>query len=584
MSPSVTHVHQWSGPRSMSTAAMYSWYARGDCTCVDEPLYAHFLRETPRAYRPYRDELMRVQSPDGEKVVKEVLTKAYPTPLAFFKHMAKQAMSLNMSWAVAPTTRHIILIRDPMRQLASFASAPFIENPSVDELSLPQLVALHTQLTELCDHAPVVIDADDLSKNPVGMLHALCAELGVPYSAAMLAWSEGPKPCDGMWAKHWYDSVHRTTGWLGKHSATAYRTLSTDLLPVLRAAEPFYNYLRTFAIRPKAEGGAEGGDAPTAVIDHGVVRSLLPDPRNADLLVWIGPPGRGRLVPRELARVSVFDSAVQGGDAVWEGLRVYRGRVFKLETHLSRLYASARAMDFAHVHTPEEVRDAIFQTLAANGMRDGVHIRLTLTRGEKTTSSMNPKFNVYGCTLIVLAEWKPAESVATYDNEKGIELITAANRRNPPSCVDSKIHHNNLINNILPKIQANYAGAADAIMLDVDGFVAETNATNLFMFKDDTLLTPAADHCLPGITRATVLSLAEELDIAAVERRISLAEFHAADEVFTTGTMGELTPVVRIDGRAIGDGAVGKRTTQMRQAFAQLPDRDDPEHAELPEF
>mmetsp|Transcript_19557 Transcript_19557/g.49736 ORF Transcript_19557/g.49736 Transcript_19557/m.49736 type:complete len:186 (-) Transcript_19557:428-985(-) len=170
-----------------------------------------------------------------------------------------------------------------------------------------------------------------------------------------------------------------------------------------------------------------------------------------------------------------------------------------------------------------EIREAVFQTLAANGMRDGAHIRLTLSRGEKTTSSMNPIFNVHGCTLIVLAEWKPVVSAATYDNAAGISLITAANRRNPPACVDSKIHHNNLINNILPKIQANHAGAADAILLDLEGFVAETNACNLFLVKQGHLLTPHADHCLPGITRETVMKLAECLGIAVVERRISLA-------------------------------------------------------------
>lgn len=251
------------------------------------------------------------------------------------------------------------------------------------------------------------------------------------------------------------------------------------------------------------------------------------------------------------------------------------------------------ATSAAGVPSEEEVRWALFQTLAANNMRDGVHVRLTLTRGLKTSesrpsasrtphplptqasqscmtpssfrsgrqshqicsppvclvlflaaSSMNPLFNVYGCCLIILPEHKPVGGVATYDNDRGIKLITASNRRNPPQCVDSKIHHNNLvsrktggpartplphrlsrflgalsmtlsprgmcaqINNILPKIQANYAGAQDALMLDLDGFVSETNATNLFMVKDGVLLTPHADHCLPGITRQTVIDLA----------------------------------------------------------------------------
>jgi branched-subunit amino acid aminotransferase/4-amino-4-deoxychorismate lyase len=200
-------------------------------------------------------------------------------------------------------------------------------------------------------------------------------------------------------------------------------------------------------------------------------------------------------------------------------------------------------------------------------------MRLTLTRGEKCTSSMNPVFNVYGTTLIVLAEWKATEGKTTYDNVAGISLITASQRRNSPNTVDSKIHHNNLINNILPKIQANLAGCADAIMLDVEGYVSETNATNIFMVDDGVLLTPHADACLPGITRATVLALAAELGIPVEVRRVSLSEFHSADEVFTTGTMGELTPVTKIDGRVIGTGVRGPITERLQNTYKTLPER-----------
>jgi branched-chain amino acid aminotransferase group I len=278
-------------------------------------------------------------------------------------------------------------------------------------------------------------------------------------------------------------------------------------------------------------------------------------------------------MPREMAAVSPWDSAVQGGDACWEGLRVYRGKILSLEKHLRRLFKSAKALGFEQVHTPDQVKEAIFRTLAANGMRDGAHMRLTLSRGEKCTSSMNPQFNVYGTTLIVLAEWKPTEGATTYDNKTGITLISASQRRNPPSTVDSKIHHNNLINNILPKIQANLAGCNDAIMLDMEGFVSETNATNIFMVDDGVLLTPHADACLPGITRATVLQLAAELGIVAEVRRVSLSEFHSADEVFTTGTMGELTPVTMIDGRVIGTGVRGPITARLQDAYQTLPEK-----------
>lgn len=269
---------------------------------------------------------------------------------------------------------------------------------------------------------------------------------------------------------------------------------------------------------------------------------LLPDQRNNDIFVHVG----GRLVPRDEAKVSVFDSSVQGGDAVWEGLRVYEGRVFRLHAHLARLQDSAKAMAFADVPTSAEIERAVLETLRKNGMYDGAHVRLTLTRGRKTTSGMSPKFNRYGCTLIVLAEWK-----APVYGQGGLVLVASSVRRNGPSSIDSKIHHNNLVNNILAKIEANNAGADDALMLDMDGFVAETNATNVFLVKNGVLKTPHADACLPGITRGVVLDLARGNGIPCEERRLSLMEFHTADEVFTTGTMGELSWVKTIDGRAI---------------------------------
>ena len=291
----------------------------------------------------------------------------------------------------------------------------------------------------------------------------------------------------------------------------------------------------------------------------------LPDPRNASLWVHVG----GRLVERAEAKVSVFDSSVQGGDACWEGLRVYDGRVFALDRHLNRLFASARALAFEQVPSRADVEAAIFDTLKANDMRDGVHIRLTLTRGEKVTSGMSPALNQSGPCLIVLAEWKPP----VYDR-RGIRLVTSSWRRNPPQCLDSKIHHNNLLNNILAKIEANHAGVDDAVMLDVEGYVAETNATNLFLAAQEALVTPAADHCLPGITRAIVLEIAAAAGIPAVERRVSLTEFYAADEVFATGTMGELVPVLEIDGRAIGSSSTGPVTKRLQALFAERTSRD----------
>jgi len=267
------------------------------------------------------------------------------------------------------------------------------------------------------------------------------------------------------------------------------------------------------------------------------------DSRNENILIHIG----GKLYPRSEAKISVFDSVVQGGDAVWEGLRVYNGGIFCLEQHLNRLFESAKALLFAEVPSRDEVKKSIFETLKANDMNNGVHIRLTLTRGIKITSGMDPRLNQHGACLIVLAEWKPL----VYDNENGITLITSAIRRNAPEFLDSKIHHNNLLNNILAKIQANQAHADAALMLDRNGFVSETNDANIFMVKDDSLYTPFADACLHGITRGLVMELAGGISVPSSEKNISLTEIYNADEVFCTGTMGELTPVKMIDGRLI---------------------------------
>lgn len=267
------------------------------------------------------------------------------------------------------------------------------------------------------------------------------------------------------------------------------------------------------------------------------------NPKNDNIIVHVG----GKLLPRAEAKVSVFDSSVQGGDAVWEGLRVYPEGIVCLTKHLDRLQASAHTLAFAHIPSHSEVRTAVRETLAANGMTHDTHIRLTLTRGEKITSGMDPRLNTKGSCLIVLAEWKPL----VYDNNAGIKVITSSIRRNGPQYLDSKIHHNNLLNNILAKIQANVAGVDAAIMLDDAGFVSELNDTNLFMIKNGRLYTPFADVCLPGITRGTVMEVAQKTGIEVIEKNISLTEFYTADKVFATGTMGELTPVVNIDGRAI---------------------------------
>ena len=289
------------------------------------------------------------------------------------------------------------------------------------------------------------------------------------------------------------------------------------------------------------------------------------DDRNRNLLININ----GELVHRDQAGISPFDSIVQGGDGVWEGLRLYDGRIFKLTEHLDRLRHSALALAFAQIPSHEHIVEEIKRTLAANNMRDGVHIRLTLTRGVKVTSGMDPRLNQSGPTLIVLAEHKPP----VYDEAvgpTGLSLVTSSVRRFSPDCLDPKIHHNNLLQSILAKVEANAAGADDAIMLDPRGFCAETNATHVFIVTGGIVETSRTVACPEGITRATVLDLCARHDIPHAERDISMSEVYRADECFTTGTMGELSWVGTVDGRPIGLQQMGETTRRLRTLFAEL--------------
>lgn len=287
--------------------------------------------------------------------------------------------------------------------------------------------------------------------------------------------------------------------------------------------------------------------------------------KNRDLLININ----GEMIHRDTAGISPFDSLVQGGDGVWEGLRLYEGKIFKLDEHLKRLQRSAKAMDFAQIPTRDELVEEIKKTLAANEMRDNVHIRLTLSRGLKVTSGMDPRLNQAGPTLIVLAEHK-APVYADSVGDTGLKLMTSSLRRFPPDCLDPNIHHNNLIQSIMAKIEATHAGADDAVMLDQRGFLAETNATNVFVITDGVVETSRAVACPEGITRETVLALCVDNKLAWRERDISMTHVYNADEVFTTGTMGELAWVGMVDGRSIGNGSIGPVTQRLRKLFTEL--------------
>mmetsp|Transcript_13310 Transcript_13310/g.27170 ORF Transcript_13310/g.27170 Transcript_13310/m.27170 type:complete len:598 (-) Transcript_13310:66-1859(-) len=577
-----TVIHCWSQPRSVSTSLMYSFSQHPLVgQVIDEPLYASHLHSNPHLVRapnertsvyasqPYYNDL------DSTYAILSNPSPSPSKPLTFIKHMSKHfpllsllsppTKSKDVANKILTQDKHIILLRDPLLTLQSWSTAVTsgsAGSTTLEELGLTDLVSLHSVLsgsgtTQWGGGNVVVIDSTRLCDEPERVLKAAMSKLGLPFSPSMLSWPSGPKPFDGSWSSQWYSSTHASTTFVPQ--TKKYSPLPHLLLPLYKTSLPLYTSLLTHAVPSLS-----------------FVNDLYPDPRNSSVLYYVGSSNsRGVLYPRDQPSMVPFDSGVQGGDGVWEGVRIYRGKIFKFERHLRRLFESAKALNFKNVHTKEQVVDAVFRTLAANGMRDGAHIRLTLTRGVKCTSSMNPNFNVYGTTLIVLAEWKGTEDRTTYDNTKGVKLVTAAGRRNGPDMLDSKIHHNNLLNNIMPKIQANNAGAADALMLDKDGFVSETNATNVFMVKDGKVITPWADSCLPGITRESILKICQEEGIESEERRVSLVEFYVADEVFTSGTMGELTPVYEIDGRTIGDGkGAGTVTKLLQEIYKSCPERE----------
>lgn len=284
-----------------------------------------------------------------------------------------------------------------------------------------------------------------------------------------------------------------------------------------------------------------------------------------ELLIYVD----GKIVPRSAARVSVFDASFQSGDAVWEGIRVYDGRVFELDAHVARLYDSAKALAITVGLTPEELKAAIFATLDANRLYDDAHMRVMASRGERRTSGMDPRNIERAGTVVVIAEKKPPVFKKT-----GIRLVTASVRRPAPDVLDPKIHHANQLNSILAKIESNRVDADDALMLDQRGFVAETATMNLFIVKNGVVITPWASACLEGLTRALVIREARKAGLAVVERDVSLIEVQTAHEVFATGTMAEIVPVTEVDGRVIGDGRPGEITLQVSALHRALTSRE----------
>ena len=297
--------------------------------------------------------------------------------------------------------------------------------------------------------------------------------------------------------------------------------------------------------------------------DDGIAGAQTPahDPRNADVLVSLN----GALVPKGEAKVSIFDAGFVLGDGVWEGIRLVEGRLVFLEEHLDRLYAGARTirMDLGLDQAAMQAR--IEAVLDANGMEDGVHIRLMATRGVKAQVNQDPRNALGAATIAIVAEWKrPSAAV----RETGLTLFTSAIRTSAPDVFDMRLNSHSRLNYIIALTQAIEAGADEAVMLDPHGFVASCNSTNLFYVRGGALLTSTGRYCFNGITRGKVLLLAERLGLAVRETDFTLAEAYEAEEAFVTGTFGGLTPVRALDGRTYGvDGPVARR---LREAYEAL--------------
>lgn len=298
------------------------------------------------------------------------------------------------------------------------------------------------------------------------------------------------------------------------------------------------------------------------------------DERNQNILININ----GELFARDEAKVSVFDSAFMLGDGVWEGLRIHHGKAAFLDTHLDRLYGGAKALDFHPGISKAELAERIYATLAANDMHDGVHLRLMVSRGTKSTPYQDPRVTITAPTIVIIPEFKEAlpETVT-----RGIDLFTVHVRRGFPDVQDPKLNSHSKINCIVACIQASKAGAAEALMLDPHGFVATCNSTHFFIVKNDQVITSTGQYCIDGVTRGAVLRICREQGIENAQTNFSLSDVYSADEAFVTGTFAGLVPVTEIDGRRIGeasdtqgDDKRGPMVKRLQGLYQQLLDQE----------
>jgi branched-chain amino acid aminotransferase len=290
--------------------------------------------------------------------------------------------------------------------------------------------------------------------------------------------------------------------------------------------------------------------------------NALPDPRNENILVYVN----GELLPRNEAKISVFDSGYLVGDGVWEAVRLHEGVLVFLDEHLDRLWQGATTIGMDIGMSREALTGAIWATLRANNMYDNVHVRFMLTRGIKKTPSQDPRLTVSGPNLVIIPEHKEADPST---REKGVRLFTSTVRRGSPDYLDPRLNCHSKLHEVMALVQALEAGADEALMLDIHGFVSTCNATNFFMIKKNEVWTSTGQYCMNGITRGKVIYICHKHGIPYHQKNFSLFDVYGADEAFVTGTFGGLTPVIAVDGRTIGDGGFGPMTRHLADLYQQ---------------
>lgn len=292
---------------------------------------------------------------------------------------------------------------------------------------------------------------------------------------------------------------------------------------------------------------------------HGTHNAVY-DPRNEDVLIYVN----GELYPRNEAKISVFDSGYLVGDGVWEGFRLHRGVLVFLKEHYDRLFQGAKTVGMDLDMSRDEITHAIWKTLDANDMKDGVHVRLMFTRGVKKTPSQDPRLTISGPNLVIIAEYKKADPES---RDKGVTLFTSTIRRGSPDYLDPRLNCHSKIHEVQALVQALEAGADEALMLDINGFVSTCNATNFFMVKDGEVWTSTGQYCMNGITRGKVIEVCEQAGIPCYQKNFSLFDVYGADEAFVTGSFGGLTPVTSIDGRSITESVPGTMTKRLQKLY-----------------